>query len=243
MLATVPALALALAIGLEASPPRAAEATEVERVVAVVRAPGSSEATVITFTRLEAESRVALITRGATLAATQPLDGSALRAGLDWLVDEVLPAAEAARLQVFEVDAPEREGELGRFRARLGGAEPYAAFLSRADLSEEELGAVLARMLRVRRYVESRVTHAGQASERELSAWLDEHAAELGTRDRDAARTHLAERRVAEEVAALLRDVRARAEVRLLGGLPAASATPASSGGVPDHEPRRQSRR
>jgi hypothetical protein len=59
-------------------------------------------------------------------------------------------------------------------------------------------------MLRVRRYVESRVTHAGQASERELSAWLDEHAAALGTRDRDVARAQLAERRVADEVAALL---------------------------------------
>jgi len=242
MSATVSALSLALAMGLAASPPRVAEGTEVERVVAVVRAPGSSEATVITLTRLEAESRVALITRGATLAATQPLDGSALQAGLDWLVDEVLLAADATRLQVFEVDAPEREGELASFRARLGGAGAYAAFLERADLSEEELGAILGRMLRVRRYLESRVTHAGQVSERELAAWLDEHAAELGTRDRDAARTHLAERRVAEEVAALLRDVRARAEVRLLGGLPPGAAPSASSGGL-DHELLRQSRR
>jgi len=240
MLAAVPALMLAL--GLAASPQRAAEGTEVERVVAVVRPPGSSEATVIALTRLEAESRVALITRGATLAATQPLDGPALRAGLDWLVDEVLLAAEAARLQIFEIDAVEREGELARFRARLGGAAAYAAFLERADLSEEELGAVLGRMLRVRRYVESRVTHAGQVSESELSAWLDEHAAALGTRDRDAARVHLAERRVADEVAALLRDVRSRAEVRLLGGLPADPAAPASSG-IPDHEPHRQARR
>jgi hypothetical protein len=236
------AAALALALGLAASPQPAVEGTEVERVVAVVRAPGSSEATVITLTRLEAESRVALITRGATLAATQPLDGPALRAGLDWLVDEVLLAAEAARLQVFEVDAAEREGELARFRARLGGAATYAAFLARADLSEEELGAVLGRMLRVRRYVESRVTHAGQASESELSSWLDEHAAALGTRDREVARAQLADRRVADEVAALLRDVRARAEVRLLGGLPAGPA-PASSGAGPDHEVRRQARR
>ncbi|HEX7487862.1 MAG TPA: hypothetical protein VF341_03095 [Anaeromyxobacteraceae bacterium] len=235
------AAALALALGLAASSQPAVEGTEVERVVAVVRAPGSSEATVITLTRLEAESRVALITRGATLAATQPLDGPALRAGLDWLVDEVLLAAEAARLQVFEVDAVEREAELARFRARLSAAT-YAAFLARADLSEEELGAVLGRMLRVRRYVESRVTHAGQASESELSSWLDEHAAALGTRDRDVARAQLAQRRVADEVAALLRDVRARAEVRLLGGLPAGPA-PASSVAGSDHEVRRQARR
>src|SRR5689334_12545918 len=183
MLLAVPALALAM--GLAASPAPGREGAELERVVAVVRAPGSTstEATVIMLTRLEAESRVALITRGATLAATQPLDGPALRAGLDWLVDQILLAAEAARLQVFEVDAPEREAELARFRARLGGATAYAAFLVRADLSEEELGAVLGRMLRVRRYVESRVTHAGQVSESELGAWLDEHAAALGTRD------------------------------------------------------------
>ena len=44
-------------------------------------------------------------------------------------------------------------------------------------------------------------------------------------------------------MAALLRDVRARAEVRLLGGLPTGPAIPVSSGGPSDHEPHRQSRR
>lgn len=231
------AAALALAAGLDpaASPP----GEEVERVVAVVRARASSAAHVVTLTRLEAETRVALVARGAVLAAEGPLDRAALQAGLQSLVDELLLGDEAARLQVFEVDAAERRAELARFAARFARPAAYREFLRRCDLVEEEVAASLARALRARRYVESRVARAGQLSDAEVTAWLEAHAAALGTRDREAARAQAAQERMAEEAKVLLREVRTRGEVRLLGELPDDAVAP----GLPHPGTARQARR
>jgi len=218
--------AVALAAGSGPDPAAPAGGQEVERVVAVVRARSSGAPHVITLTRLESETRVALVARGAVLAAEGPLDGAALRAGLQALVDELLLVDEAARLQVFEVDAAERSSELARFAARFPSRADFQEFLRRCDLVEEEVASALARAQRARRYVESRVARAGQISDAEVAAWLEQHATALGTRDREAARAQAAQERMAEEGRTLLREVRARAEVRLLGDLPENSIAP-----------------
>src|SRR3990172_7557458 len=199
MFCALTALAATLALG---SPAAAAPAggEELERVVVVVRSPAAREPNVITLTAVEEEARIALVSRGASLAATQPLDGPALKAGLEWLVDQTLLSEEASRLQVFEIERAEGLAELARFKGRFSKPADYQAFLGRCDLSEAELEAVLRRMLRVKRYVESRVSHAAQVPESEVSAWLDQHAAELGSRDEEAARRHLAEERTKEEM-------------------------------------------
>jgi hypothetical protein len=238
--------ALLAAVALAAGPSGpTAPGQEVERVVAVVRGRASGAPQVLTLTRLEAETRVALVARGALLAAEEPLDGAALRAGLEALVDELLLVDEAARLQVFEVDATEREAELAHFAARFASPAAYRAFLRRCGLVEEEIAAALARTLRARRYVESRVARAGQLSDADVTAWLDQHAAALGTRDREAARAEAARERMAQEARTLLREVRARGEVRFLGELPGnglASGPAVPAAAVPAATPR-QARR
>jgi hypothetical protein len=203
----------------------------VERVVALVRPPASAEARVVTLTRVEEEVRIALVSRGASLAATQPLDPSALRAGLEWLIDQMLLDEEAARLQVFEIEQPEIRAELARFEARFERVGDYRAFLDRYDISEEELASVLKRTLRVRRYVESRLAQSrlspsierlnasrtGRASEAEVASWIEGHRAELpvdGGAARAAARARLLDERFRDEVKALVRDERARSDVR-----------------------------
>ena len=165
---------------------------------------------------MEEETRVALVSRGALLAAAQPLDAPALRAGLEWLIDQLLLGDEAARLQVFEGDRASGAAELARFRGQFAAPEDFRAFLERCDLSEAELTAILLRSLRVKRYVESRVAHAAQVPEAEVTAWLAERRAGQGERARKEARARLAEARVAGEVKALVRDLRARADVRYL---------------------------
>jgi hypothetical protein len=224
MIEALPAVALAL--GLMAGAPAAAPAIELERVVAVVRPPAGSEVQVVTLGKLEEEARIALVSRGAVLAATGPLDGPALKAGLEWLIDQILLDAEATRLHVFDIDAAEAAAELARFKGQFDKPAEYREFLARSELLEPELEAILRRMFRVRRYVESRVSHAARVSEGDVSSWLDQHAAELGSRDRDAARTLLAQQRISEEVRALVRDVRSRAEVRVLEDLEHRPATP-----------------
>lgn len=225
-----PALAVGLALGLATAGSASPPGEEVERVVAVIRSPGAAEPSVVTLTRLEEETRVALVSRGAVLAATLPLDEPALKAGLDYLVGQELLGEEAERLHVFEIDRADGAAELARFRARFARPSEYGEFLARCDLSEGELEGILRRTLRVKRYLESRVSHAAQVPEAEVTAWLDRHAAEKGAGDRQAARAHLAEERTRDEVKALVRDLRSRAEVRLLGERE--SQTPAAHPGA-----------
>src|SRR5690349_7737668 len=115
-------VAVAAALPAAASSPAG---EEVERVVAVVRAPAATEASVITLTRVEEETRIALVSRGATLAATQPLDGPALEAGLEWIVDQTLLGEEASRLQVFDIERADGVAELARFKARFARPAEY----------------------------------------------------------------------------------------------------------------------
>ncbi len=178
----------ALAVGLAVAVGGAARAEELDRVVAVVRGRAAEEPHVLTLSRVEEETRIALVARGGMRAATEPLDADALRAGLDWLVGQTLLAEEAARLRVFDVDAATSRGELDRFRARFASASEYRDFLARLDLPEAELEAILRRTLRVSLYVESKLALAGRSPDRAQA-----------------------------ETEALLRDLRARAEVRILG--------------------------
>lgn len=192
----------------------------VEQVVAVVRTPSATQPRVITLTRLTEETRIALVSRGAAEAATAELDAAALRAGLEWLVDQILLLDEVVRLQVYEVDRGDVLEELRRFQERFAAPGGYRAFLAAADLTEEELLVVLRRMLRVQRYVDSRVAGAARVKEVDVDRWLAAQGVEPEDRVnpavRTAARATLAEERTRREVKALLADLRGRAAVRIL---------------------------
>ncbi|HYQ80789.1 MAG TPA: hypothetical protein VEP68_04770 [Anaeromyxobacteraceae bacterium] len=213
---------LPLLIALAATPAAApAEGKVVEEVVAVIR-PAGGESRVVTLSKLTEEARIVLISRGATEAALRPLDGPALKATLDWYVDQTLLSEEAARLQVAEVESGEARAELGRFRGRFARPEDYAAFLARNDMSDEDVLAVLSRMLRVQRYLDSRVATAARArvSDADVEAAWKERRAEFGNlplaQVREAVRARLAEERIQAEVKSLLADLRRRAEIRVL---------------------------
>jgi hypothetical protein len=186
----------------------------------VVRAPGTGQTRVITLTRLSEEARIALVSRGATRAATARLDAAALKAALAWLVDQTVIMDEVTRLQVFEVDRAEVLEELRRFKDRFPAPEAYRAFLGRLDLAEEELLVVLRRMLRVQRYLESRASRAARVRDADVEDYYGQHRADFGGRPleevREAVRAHLAERRVKAEVQAVVAELRARSEIRVL---------------------------
>jgi hypothetical protein len=205
-------LALALAAPQAQPAPRV-----VEEIVAVVRNPRGAPARVVTLTKLEEEARVALVGRGATDAAWQPLDTEALRAALGWLLDQTLVADEAARLRLDELDREAIGAELRRFRARFATPAEYQRFLRVADLTEEELTVALARSLRVQRYLESRVGRGARVEDEEVERYLRERGAALeATGAREAVRAHLADEKVAAEVKELVAELRARAEIRIL---------------------------
>ena len=219
-MAAMRAAPLLAALLLAPAPARAAgrDPRIVEQVVAVVRTPSATQPRVITLTRLEEETRIALVWRGAAGAAEGELDAPALRAGLEWLLDQTLLHDEAVRLQVFEVDRAEVTEELHRFQGRFPALAAYRAFLRRCDLTEEELLVVLRRILRVQRYLESRVSGALRVKEADVDRYLAERGAEGpgSPAVRGAVRAQLAEERSAREVKALVGELRARAQVRVL---------------------------
>jgi len=207
-------LAFLLLLTLTSTP---SEGRVVEQVVAVLRNPAGAQPRPIMLTRLEQEARVALVDRGALEAATAPLDPAALRAGLRWLVDQLLVADEAARLQVGEVTREEQEAALRRFRERFPGEAAYRRFLEAAELPEEDLVVTLARELRVQHYLESRVGRSARVGEEEVTRFLEAQGATLESREaREAVRTRLAVEKAQAQVKQLIGDLRARADLRVL---------------------------
>jgi hypothetical protein len=207
--------ALALALALAGAP--AGTGRVVERVVAVVRNPADAPPRPITLTKLVEEARIALVGRGAVEAAFRPLDAEALRAALDWLVDQMLVADEATRLGLDEVDREALLAELRRFRARFGSETSFARFLAESEIAEEDLVVALERGLRVQRYLESRAGRWARVTEEEVDRYLAERGAgRVSAAARDAVRAHLVEQKAAAQVKQLLSDLRGRAEVRVL---------------------------
>ncbi|MFT3915693.1 MAG: hypothetical protein QM704_16730 [Anaeromyxobacteraceae bacterium] len=189
----------------------------VEEVVAVVRNPAGSPPRLVTRTKLEEEARIALVSRGAVEAAVRPLDAPALAAALQWLLDETLVADEAARLRLDDLDRDTVDREVARFAARFPAPAEYRAFLARAELPEEELAVTLARGLKVRRYLESRVGRAARVSEADVDRALAARgAAGASPAVREAVRGELAEAAARNQVAALVAELRARADIRVL---------------------------
>ncbi len=207
-------LAMLLLATLSASP---AEGRVVERIVAVVRNPAGSQPRPITLTRLTEEARVALVGQGALEAATAPLDAAALRAALRWLVDQLLVADEAARLQVDEVGREEVQAAVRRFAGRFQDEAAYRRFLRTADLAEEDLAVALARDLKVQRYLESRVGRGARVSDEEVTRALAAQGAALQTPGvRAETRARLVTERAQAQARQLMADLRARADVRVL---------------------------
>jgi hypothetical protein len=192
----------------------------VEEVVAVVRTAGG-EARVVTLTKVAEAGRIALVSRGGLEAAFRPLDVAALHASLEWYIDQILLHDEAARLDVFEVDRADALASLARFRDVFPRPEDYRAFLVAMEIDEEELLGTLRRMLRVRRYLESRLGRV-RVSDADAEAWYRRHAAEMGDRPladvTDVVRARVVEERVDAETRAILADLRARSDIRVLAG-------------------------
>jgi hypothetical protein len=206
-------LVLAAAVAAAPSPPAAAV---VEQVVAVVRNPAGAVPRIITLTKLTEEARIALVSRGAVAAAFQPLDAEALRAALEWLVDETLVADEAARLQVDDVDPGAVAAELRRFQERFDGGG-YARFLALTELTDEEVAAALARTLRVQRHLETRAGRGARATDDEVEAYVRARGLVPPSKGaREVVRAQLEEDRARSQVRDILADLRARADVRVL---------------------------
>jgi hypothetical protein len=186
-----------------------AERKLVDEVVAVV------DAHSITLSELSAETRIHLVEQqGAQVGSAIP-DRPLLAASLRRLVEERVILAEVDRLRLFDLDRVEVESALARFRARFPTSEAYDRFLDRIEMTGDEVSAVLARDLRVARYLDNRLKLAAQVRDGEL----DEAMRAYPGADRASLRQKLAREKYERLLEALLADLRRKADVRILDPL------------------------
>src|SRR5207237_3992552 len=84
------------------------------------------------------------------------------------LVEERVILGEVDRLRLFDLDRAEIDAALARFRARFPTTEAYDRFLDRIEMAGDEVASVLARDLRVARYLDNRRKLAAQVRDGEL---------------------------------------------------------------------------
>ena len=182
-----------------------------DEVVAVV------EARSITLSEVAAETRVRLVEAEGPAAAYLPLDRRILAASLRKTIEERVVLSEMQRLKLFDLEPGEVEALLARLRARFPTRAEYDAFTRSIELTEEEIGAILARELRVSRYLDNRLKLAAQLRDSEL-----EDAArgkKLSEAERAQLRTQLAQEKYQRLLKELLADLRRRSTVRVLDPL------------------------
>jgi hypothetical protein len=146
-------------------------------------------------------------------------EGEALEAA----IDERLMHVEAARIPQAEVPAEEEDRAL----ALLVETRPAL----RGEVPEPDLRRLLRRQLAILKYVEFRFRPQVRVSEEEVRrAWEEEQAGRPAgpalEDEQEAIRARLERRVLDERVEAWVRELRARADVRYVGGRPPAAAGP-----------------
>jgi hypothetical protein len=194
-----------------ALPGRAADRHLVDEVVAVV------DAHSITLSEVTAETRVRLVMAQGAVAAYAAIERPILAASLRKTVEERVVVAEVQRLKLFDLEPAEVESLLARLRAKFSSQGEYEAFTRSIELTDEEIGAILARELRVARYLDNRLKLAAQVRESELQEAV--RGQQLTAPEREALREKMAQEKYQRLLAELLVDLRRRATVRVLDPL------------------------
>jgi hypothetical protein len=182
-----------------------------DEVVAVV------EAHSITLSEVAAETRVRLVESQGPAAANAPLDRRILGASLRKTVEERVVLSEMQRLKLFDLEAAEVEGLVANLRSRFPSRAEYDAFTRSVELTDEEIGAILARELRVARYFDNRLKLAAQLRDSELADAI--RGKKLSDAQREQLRQQLAEEKYQRLLRELLADLRRRASVRIVDPL------------------------
>jgi hypothetical protein len=182
-----------------------------DEVVAVV------EAQTITLSELEAEARIQLVLLRGPLVADAALSRALLSATLRRLVDERIVLAEVERLRLFDLEKADLEREQRRLREKFPTVVAYEAFLRQLELTDDEVGLLLARSLRVARYLDSRLRLSSQLRDAELEEAAK--GAALNRAQREELRQRLQREKYERLLLELLGTLRRRASVRVLDAL------------------------
>jgi hypothetical protein len=182
----------------------------IDEVVAVV------DAHSVTLSELAAETRIHLVEQQGPQTASAQLDRAILAASLRRLVQERVVLSEVERLKLFDLDHAEVDAALARLRAQFTTTAAWESFTRQVELTDQEIGAVLARELRVARYLDNRLKLAAQLRDSELEeAWKAQGA----QGDRELLRQRLSKEKYERLLTELLAELRRKATVRIVDPL------------------------
>jgi hypothetical protein len=196
---------------LFAFPSFPAERRLVDEVVAVV------DAHSIMLSELTAETRIRLADTEGAQAAFLPLDRRILAASLRTTIDERVILAEVERLRLFDLDRVEIDGLLTKLKTRFTTQAEWEAFTRSIEMTDDEIGLMLARELRVSRYLDNRLKLAAQLRDSELQS--AQQGKPMTTPEREALRTRLSQEKYQRLLQDLLADLKKRTTVRILDPL------------------------
>ncbi|MCA1826691.1 MAG: hypothetical protein ABR567_11850 [Myxococcales bacterium] len=196
-----------LAIVLAAGPPRQL----VDEVVAVV------DTHSITLSELAAETRIRLALASGPQAALAPLDRKLLGASLRKTVEERVVLSEIERLKLFDLDRAEIDAQMARLRSRFATQQDYEAFTRSIELTEDEIAGVLARELRVARYLDNRLKLAAQLRDSEFDDAT--RGRKMSASERELLKARLGQEKYQRLLQELLASLRERSTVRILDPL------------------------
>lgn len=199
--------AICIAIALAAGPERQL----VDEVVAVV------DTHSITLSELVAETRIRLAMAQGPQAALAPLDRKLLGASLRKTVEERVVLAEIERLKLFDLDKAEVDAQMLRLKSHFPGEQEYDSFTRSIELTEEEIAGVLARELRVARYLDNRLKLAAQLRDSELDDAT--RGRKMTASEREIVKERLGQEKYQRLLQELLASLRERTSVRILDAL------------------------
>lgn len=138
---------------------------------------------------------------------------------LDGLINRKLLLLEAYRLRFVEVSEKEISAEIDLLRRQFGSDGKYRSFLSRAGMTEEQLGRMIGERLLVERFVERKIELYTRVTRDDAQAYYDDHPDEF--RDRRFSEVQkqitalLSHQMVEQQLDSYIAELRGRADIRI----------------------------
>ncbi len=147
-------------------------------------------------------------------------NGDKLRAEtLEGLINRQLLVQEAYRLKFVEVSDQEIQAEIEKLKSRVGPGKPFAEFLARLGMTEEQLGRMLGERLLVEKFIEKKIGLYVRISRDEARDYYNSHPAEFKDRSfQEVQKTitaMLTGQKLQQQVAQYLAELRSKADIRL----------------------------
>jgi len=186
--------------------PSPARAELVDRVVASV----NNE--VITLSELEraVDFNVVFGGKNGDKLRTETLEG---------LINRHLLIQEAYRLKFVEVSDQDINAEIEKLKTRLGSDNAFAGFLTRLDMSREQLGRMLGERLLVEKFIEKKIGLYVRVDRDEARDYFNNHPAEFKDKSfQEAQKTitaMLTGQKLEQQATQYLAELRGKADIRL----------------------------